>query len=226
MTNGPYKLKSWTPQSIDDWKRFAISPIRLGSAPTTPTPSRAAASSPRRIGTESAWSSPATSRSSRNSSAAHRLVRTPLSSVPATDSETRRAGMPLRRDRLGRARRYRRRCAARRRRQFPHRPDRSSAARPLHAVGAHGRQRQRDERRRASHAGRDSVPGDELPASVPHSSASNTSPRMIVAPPNLARTRSTACSACAARLPVVSTRSAGSACSASVRSPQLLDACR
>ncbi len=65
-------------------------------------------------------------------------------------SETRRAGMPLRGDRRGRARRSRRSRAARRRCQFPGRPEGPPAAGALHPIGAHSRQRQRDECRSAS----------------------------------------------------------------------------
>ena len=132
VTNGPYKLKSWTPQSVTlEAFRDLTYPLGVGSYDAYAIPRRG-------FVTNVALERRAPDPLRRHRS--HREIPAQLSAgahAPQVrsrgDSETRRAGMPLRGDRCGRACRARWRRAAWRRCQFPDRPDRPPAARPLHA---------------------------------------------------------------------------------------------
>ena len=125
VTNGPYRLKSWTPQSIAlEAFRDLTYPLGVGSYDAYAIPRRG-------FITEVDWNGERLTVTGdievvEKFQRSYRLVRMPLSSVPATDLK--RAAPECRyvvTDSNGRVA-ARRRCAARRRRQFPDRPDRPS----------------------------------------------------------------------------------------------------
>ena len=171
VTNGPYRLKRWSPDSVTlEAFRDLSYPLGVGSYDAYAVPRRGYITKVERDGDRVRLFGDIELMQKHMRS--YDIVRKPLPSIAPDAAQALGAGMPLSRDRRRRPRRVGGPGRARRRCKLHHRPRRPATDGPVHAGRADHRQRQRDERRDQTHSSR----GRSEAVTVPERAHSGPSP--------------------------------------------------